>query len=746
MNYEKIPDELKSYRHWVLWKTEHRDGKPTKVPYQTNGRHADTTKSRTWNTFENVVSTFNNDGGYDGIGFVFTNTPIIGIDIDHCYDDNGQLASDAIRIIETIDGYAETSQSGKGVHILCEGKLPPGRRRRGNIEMYGHGSPRYFVMTGDELWNAPIRERQAEINAIHARYLADATASLPVSTADSPLSDNDVIRIASNAKNGDKFKRLWSGDKSDYSGDDSAADLALCNLLAFYTRCDREQTDQLFRQSGLMRPKWERADYRNWTLDKAINECTDVYGFSEISAQDGGYEPGDHTDSGNAEVFARVYRSRVFYCKELGWGIWTGQVWKINDLKAKNFAVQLAGLMLVEARKKTAADAETAKPFLKHALKTRSNASLDSMLNVAKTLDSILLPLDKLDADPFALNTPAGIVNLKTGHIEPHDPNCYCTKITRCAPSKNNAEMWNQFLNFITVGDVSLQNYHQEIAGMAAIGQVYNESLIIAWGNGENGKSTFYNTIKDVLGDYAGQIDSEVLTVNNKNKGPALAELRGKRFILAAESENNVRLSVSMLKQLAATDDITAEQKYKDPISFAPTHSLVWFTNYLPKVISSDHGTWRRLTVAPFNAKIDSSQKKEHYKLELIEKAGGAVMQWIIDGAVRFCQNKFHLNKPDAVKKASETYRADNDTLADFIAECCVVDERCETPAREMYQAYRKWAEEQGIRHPMGFKTFPHEMEQHGYKRKNIHEKIIWLGLGLRSNQTFYTKTEIRTF
>ena len=142
------------------------------------------------------------------------------------------------------------------------------------------------------------------------------------------------------------------------------------------------------------------------------------------------------------------------------------------------------------------------------------------------------------------------------------------------------------------LGDRELIDYVQEIVGLAAIGKVYIEALIIAYGEGRNGKSTFWNTISRVLGTYSGNMSADTLTVDCKrNVKPELAEAKGKRLIIAAELEEGMRLNTSNVKQLCSTDEIYAEKKYKDPFSYVPSHTLVLYTNHLPKVGAMDAGT-----------------------------------------------------------------------------------------------------------------------------------------------------------
>ena len=159
-------------------------------------------------------------------------------------------------------------------------------------------------------------------------------------------------------------------------------------------------------------------------------------------------------------------------------------------------------------------------------------------------------------------------------------------------PTTAGADIWQDAFNTFFLGDRELIDYVQEIVGLAAIGKVYIEALIIAYGEGRNGKSTFWNTISRVLGTYSGNMSADTLTVDCKrNVKPELAEAKGKRLIIAAELEEGMRLNTSNVKQLCSTDEIYAEKKYKDPFSYVPSHTLVLYTNHLPKVGAMDAGT-----------------------------------------------------------------------------------------------------------------------------------------------------------
>ena len=256
-----IPPELFAYKQWVLWRTAEVSGHRTKVPISPwGGKPAACNKPQTWGTYRHACYALHRFR-CDGVGFVFTgDDPFCGIDIDHCRAADGTIAPGAQALIERIGSYTELSPSGTGVHILLQGALAGRGRRSGSVEVYDSG--RYFTMTGRHVAGTPtqVQERQQALEELTTELFSPYPVRTTIRTGSAPvnLSDLELIDRASDARNGARFKRLWAGDTSDYANDHSRADLALCRMLAFWCRGDADRMDKLFRQSGLMREKWDR--------------------------------------------------------------------------------------------------------------------------------------------------------------------------------------------------------------------------------------------------------------------------------------------------------------------------------------------------------------------------------------------------------------------------------------------------------------------------------------------------------
>lgn len=287
-------------------------------------------------------------------------------------------------------------------------------------------------------------------------------------------------------------------------------------------------------------------------------------------------------------------------------------------------------------------------------MKRRDMKYISSALQAAKPM--LLKDIADFDSQEFLLNTPTATYDLQKGVNggRSHNPEDYLTKMTAVSPDNVGEEIWKDALHCFFCGDQSLTDYVQQICGLCAIGKVYQEALIIAYGEGSNGKSTFWNAISRVLGSYSGTMSADALTVGCKrNVKPEMAELKGKRLVIAAELEEGMRLNTAVIKQLCSTDEIQAEKKYKDPFRYTPAHTLVLYTNHLPRVGANDAGTWRRLIVIPFLAKLEGKSDIKNFADYLVEHAGGAILSWVMEGAKQVIDRQFKLEVPQCVKKQS---------------------------------------------------------------------------------------------
>ena len=436
-------------------------------------------------------------------------------------------------------------------------------------------------------------------------------------------------------------------------------------------------------------------------------------------------KPEDFSDVGQATVLATEYKDILRYSPSTDYMVYNGSFWEESKPKSQGVSQDLTERQLAEAETemKKAMDElvknggmeilvsvgpkkavqmfnkqqahayemyEEAVAYKKYAIKRRDTKNIAATLKEARPM--LEVEQRNLDADEFMLNTPTLTYDLRQGTKFPmeHRPEHFITKQTTVDPSSDGADIWASALDTFFLKDTDLIDYVQRMVGLSAIGKVYVEALIIAYGEGRNGKSTFWNVIARVLGTYSGNISADMLTVGcRRNVKPELAEAKGKRMLIAAELEEGMRLNTANVKQLCSTDEIYAEKKYKDPFSYTPTHTLVLYTNHLPKVGAIDKGTWRRLIVIPFDAKIEGSADIKNYADYLFENAGGAILTWVIEGARKVIADNYKIDPPQKVRDAIEHYKESNDWLSYFLSERCELDPAYVAKSSEVYNEYR---------------------------------------------------------
>ena len=478
-------------------------------------------------------------------------------------------------------------------------------------------------------------------------------------------------------------------------------------------------------------------------------------------------KPDDYSDIGQAKVLSREYAGELAFTDSTDYMRYDGTHWAESkqmavgaceefldeQLKEATAAVEKAKKMLLdsgvdketvmaggkalekaidEGSEKAFKEFVMASKYYAFVMKRRDMKFVTSALQAAKPM--LLKNITDFDSQEFLLNAPDATYDLQDGSSKDHAAEDLITKMTAVSPSDDGMDLWEKALDSFFCGDQELIDYVQQIVGLSAIGNVYVEALVIAYGEGSNGKSTFWNTIARVLGTYSGTISADALTVGCKrNVKPEMAELKGKRLVIAAELEEGMRLNTSIVKQLCSTDEVSAEKKYKDPFKYVPTHTLVLYTNHLPRVGANDDGIWRRLIVIPFNAKITGSSDRKNYSDYLYENAGGAVLSWIIDGAAKAINNKYKLKTPKEVEAAINKYRENNDWFSAFVEECCEVDVTYTQKSGEFYQEYRSYCARTG-EYTRSTTDFYTALENAGFERKRAKSGITVYGIRLKSD------------
>lgn len=717
--YEQIPQELKALPNWICWDAvpDEKRGKIKKVPINAlTGGGAMSNNPSTWCDFDTAVKASEK---HSGIGFMFGGCPYFGVDIDgkeeelEAYQrgENGNIISE---FISTLQSYAEISQSGKGIHIICRGTLPKRGRRKGSVEMYEDG--RFFVMTGNSCSEyAGISDCTESIKPLHEKYIGGGREpQAKIRPAVSLSSADDIVKAAAGAKNGGKFVALYGGDTAGYTSS-SEADMALCSILAFWTGCDASKMDVIFRSSGLMREKWDRpqsgSTYGALTIQKAIAGCSQVYSpknsysasfkQGEVNAQteQTGQRLYSFDDTGNAQRFVDLFGDKVRYCyTDKRWLWYDGRKWCTDMTGAvKRLADKAVACMSAELKvyEQTDADEGTdmAKVFEKHMKSSRSNKSKNAMLN--EVMHHVPILPSQLDRYKAALNTPGGVIDLKSGALAPHDPKNYFTKITAVEYSENaDCPRWTAFLDDIFGGDKDLIRYVQKAVGYSLTGATSEQCAFFLYGTGRNGKSTFIDIIRDIFGDYAANIQPETIMVRS-NQSTAInsdiARLKGARLVTSVEPNEGVRINEGLLKQLTGDDTVTARKLYGDEFEFKPEFKLWMATNHKPVIRGTDTGIWRRIHMIPFTVQIPEEKIDRRLKYKLSAELTG-IFRWAVEGCLLW--QKEGLKMPRAVLEEVREYRREMDVISAFVEDKCTVGKGLSVKSSQLFAAYLNWAEQ----------------------------------------------------
>lgn len=752
--FEFIPDELKNKNNWVCWKaipdaSSHSGIKKVPINALTGGS-AQSNNPDTWCDFDTAVRTSDN---YAGIGFVFDGSGFFGVDLDgedNAVEDfkNGDSDNIIAEFVHGLQSYSEYSQSGTGIHIICKGVLPEGGRRRGNVEMYEKG--RFFVMTGNIAAEyADINDCTELVKPLHEKYLGKQQSTITTMTA-SGMDVEDIVQKAIESSGGNKFDALYHGDISGYTSN-SEADMAFCNMLAFWCRRDIDLMDRIYRTSGLMREKWDRrqsnSTYGKLTLTKAADECTNVYEprrkADDYSISITGTASNKINkiytldDTGNAERVFDMYGDRLKYSYiDKKWLFYKNGKWNTDNIGEIYRVIDMT-LDVMKSEAKYWEKEGLEKEFAKHQKHTRSNKAKNAMVKEFEHLVPILP--QSLDRHSNIINCQNGLYDLKKGVFMGHDKDLFITKITNVPYSDSFKEptLWIKFLNDIFGEDQQLIRYIQKACGYCLSGSTQEQCAFFLIGSGRNGKSTFLEIIRYILGDYATNIQPETIMVKPSSTSGAnsdIARLKGARLVTTVEPNEGARLNEGLLKQLTGDDIVTARKLYSEEFEFKPEFKLWMATNHKPVIRGTDTGIWRRIHLVPFTVQIPDSKVDKMLKYKL-RKELPDIFRWMLDGYKLWSTEGLSL--PPVMAEAVKDYRHEMDVISSFIDACCAEGPEREVKAADLFNAYIRWASEHN-EYRMSSTKFGAEVAKRFEKcRKN--NGIFYKGIDLLDSSNGYS-------
>src|SRR5215212_9629451 len=440
------------------------------------------------------------------------------------------------------------------------------------------------------------------------------------------------------------------------------------------------------------------------------------------------------TDTGNAERLVDRHGANLRYCHPWGkWLIYDGTRWHVDDRGAVvRLAKDTARSIFEEAREATSDAA--ANQLGKWASSSLSESKLRAMISLVQSEPGIPVLPDELDASPDLLNVLNGTIDLRSGKLREHRRE---DLITRVAPLEYdpdaNALAWETFLQRVLPGE-ELRAFVQRAVGYSATGHTSEQCMFINHGGGANGKSTFQEALSAALGDYAMRTPTEMLLARRSDGVPNdVARLKGARFVSASETEEGRRLAESRIKDLTGQDTITARFMKAEWFDFAPTHKLWLSTTHKPEIRGTDAAIWRRIRLVPWTVAIPPAEQDKKLPIMLRHELAG-ILAWVVRGCLQW--RREGLQATDEVRKATGEYRAEMDVLAGFLAECCDLDTGHWEYAKDLYECYKRWCDENGER-PEPQRKFGGRLGERGFQRDRGGSRGagIWRGVRLTEGE-----------
>lgn len=449
------------------------------------------------------------------------------------------------------------------------------------------------------------------------------------------------------------------------------------------------------------------------------------------------------TDTGNAERLVARHGENMHYVPAWDrWVVWNDTRW-VEDKKAlrvRALAKDTVRSIYVEARE---AGGDAREQLAKHAAKSESARGLSSMVDVARAEPGVALSIAQLNADPWLLNVANGAVELQTGKLREHRRGDFVTKLVPIAYDVDaRCDRWEAFLAQILGGNQALISFLQRAVGYSLTGLTTEQCLFFLYGSGSNGKSTFLELLRDVIGEYATQADFTTF-LEKKGDGPRndIARLYGARAVTSSEVGEGKRLNESLVKSLTGGDVIAARYLYAETFEFAPAFKLWLAANHRPIIRGTDYAIWRRIRLVPFTVQIPDEQQDKGLKNALRSELPG-ILAWAVAGCLLWQRDG--LGAPLEVTAATDRYRRESDTLGAFLEDCCELGEKFSEPASELFLAYKKWATE-GDEFSLSQTRFGREMEERGFAAEKRSGGLKWrVGVRLLPRTTVTTVPSVQ--
>jgi len=433
-----------------------------------------------------------------------------------------------------------------------------------------------------------------------------------------------------------------------------------------------------------------------------------------------------NTDMGNAARLVYWYGDSLLFCHPWGkWLVWDGRRWKADDTAAVARMAK-ATVRRIYAEAESHSSRKDRKDTATWAMRSEANQRINAMIKLAEC-EVPILP-NQLDADPWLLTVANGTLDLRTGELLGHDPDRLNTKLVEVAYDRGaDCPLWLQFLGEIMAGDETMIRFLQRGVGYSLTGDTSERCLFILYGCGANGKTTFLEVIRALLGDYALRTPTETLMMKRSGSIPNdVARLKGARFVSASESEEGRRLAESLIKDITGGDTISARFLRAEWFDFTPECKVWLATNHKPEIRGTDKAIWDRVRLIPFEVVISDVEQDKQLADKLVGELPG-ILAWAVEGCLAWQRDG--LGMADKVKKATAAYRSEQDVLGEFIEDCCIEGGDKEALASDLYAVYKDWGGD------LSQRRFGLALRERGYEkgRHPSTRRILWRGIGLSS-------------
>jgi P4 family phage/plasmid primase-like protien len=411
-----------------------------------------------------------------------------------------------------------------------------------------------------------------------------------------------------------------------------------------------------------------------------------------------------------AQILPKVKRRLIYVpganANEGTWHAWTGNCWR-KDAALKHEAVVRAllnklamslhdkGIAAAAQCDTKAAKKEASGAYLTAAKRLQSEVGIRSIIRLLRQPCAYPADVQIFDLDPMVINTPGGIVDLRTGGVTEVTPEHMLSRLTTVAPAPGEAPIWQRFMHDLAGGDSELIRFIQKMVGYSLTGDINEKALWFVWGSdSDTGKSTFIRALSLLFGDYADTVDIDAF-VGARDRIPAdLARLPGVRLVTAAEPAAGQAWDEARIKSITGGDTISARFLYGQPFTFRPQFKILIVGNHEPEIKNVDDAMLRRIHIVPFNIKVPREKQVPDLAQKMIEREGPQILQWLIDGALLWQQEK--LAPPKAVQAKTSEYADAEDIFGQWIAEECELDVEAVTSRYELYQAWSGWCRSRG--------------------------------------------------